>query len=141
MNMVQLTEKPIESEALHQELLNGMKTCGGVSIFEGQVRDHSHGKPVTALFYECYGTMALKVMEEIRQEALKKWKVERIIAAHRYGNIPLGQTAVWIGVAAAHLAEAFEACRFMIDEIKAKAPIWKKENFADGTHVWVHQSC
>ncbi len=56
-------------------------------------------------------------------------------------EIPLGDTAVWIGVAAAHRAEAFEACRFMIDEIKAKVPIWKKENYADGTHVWVHQSC
>ena len=137
----QLTNTPIDSETLHQELVEGAESCGGIVVFEGRVRNHSHGKPVTALSYECYEPMALKEMEKIRQEALKKWKVERIIAVHRQGDIPLGETAVWIGVASTHRDEAFLASRFMIDEIKAKVPIWKKENYTDGTHVWVHQSC
>jgi len=139
--MVHLTGQSIDSQALHQELLNGSESCGGIVVFEGRVRNHSHGKPVTALSYECYEPMALKEMEKILQEALKNWKVEKITAVHRHGDIPLGETAVWIGVASAHRDEAFEACRFMIDEIKAKVPIWKKDNYADGTHVWVHQSC
>jgi molybdopterin synthase catalytic subunit len=139
--MVRLTDKPIDSQVLHQELMGDSPSTGGIVVFEGRVRNLSHGKPVTSLSYECYEPMALKVMGEIRQEALGKWKVERVIAVHRHGYIPLGETAVWIGVAAAHRAEAFEACRFMIDEIKSKVPIWKKETYADGSHVWVHQSC
>jgi len=139
--MVRLTIQSIDSKSLHQELLKDTENCGGNVIFEGRVRNVSHGKPVAALSYECYEPMALKIMENIRQEALKKWKVENIIAVHRHGDIPLGETTVWIGVASAHRAEAFEACRFMIDEIKAKVPIWKKENYTDGTYVWAHQSC
>jgi molybdopterin synthase catalytic subunit len=139
--MVQLTNEPIDAGNLHQELLKGSESFGGVALFEGRVRNHSHGKPVTALFYECYQPMALKVMEEVRREALSKWKEIKIMAVHRYGAIPLGEAAVWIGVAAPHRDEAFQACRFMIDEIKSRVPIWKKEEYADGTHVWVHQSC
>lgn len=138
---VQLTDQPINSDALHRELLKSSEPFGGVSLFEGRVRNHSHGKAVTSLFYECYQPMALKVMEEIGQEVLAKWKNVRIIAVHRYGAIPLGEAAVWIGVAAAHRDESFAACRFMIDEIKSRVPIWKKEEYADGTHVWAHQKC
>ncbi len=78
--MVRLTSKPIDLEALHQELVKDAKSCGGVVVFEGRVRNHSHGKPVTALSYECYEPMALKEMEKISQEAIKKWRVERITA-------------------------------------------------------------
>lgn len=138
---IQLTDQPINADALHQELLKGSETFGGVSVFEGRVRNHNHGKQVTSLFYECYQPMALKVMEEIRQEALAKWKGVKIIAVHRYGSIPLGEAAAWIGVAASHRDESFAACRFMIDEIKSRVPIWKKEEYVDGSHVWVHQSC
>lgn len=139
--MVQLTDQPIPAETLHRELLKGSESLGGVCLFEGRVRNQNHGKTVTSLFYECYPSMALKVMGEIRQEALSKWKGTKVITVHRYGPIPLGEAAVWIGVAAAHRDEAFAACRFLIDEIKSRAPIWKKEEYADGTHVWVHQSC
>lgn len=139
--MVQLTGQPIDGKVLHDELLKGAESFGGVVIFEGRVRNHSHGKQVAALFYECYQPMALKVMEEIRREAQANWKGAKIMALHRYGAIPLGEAAVWVGVAAPHRDEAFQACRFMIDEIKSRAPIWKKEEYADGTHVWVHQSC
>ncbi|HJT24433.1 MAG TPA: molybdenum cofactor biosynthesis protein MoaE [bacterium] len=139
--MVQLTDQPINTEMLHKELLKGSESFGGVSLFEGRVRNHSHGKTVISLFYECYQPMALKIMEEIRQEALSKWKAVKIMAVHRYGPIPLGESAVWIGVAAAHRDESFAACRFMIDEIKSRVPIWKKEEYADGTYVWAHQKC
>jgi molybdopterin synthase catalytic subunit len=139
--MVRLTHTPIDPEALRRELVQGNDSCGGIVVFEGRVRNFSQGKQVTALAYECYEPMALKVMEEIRQEALKKFKVERIISVHRHGPIPISEIAVWIGVAAPHRADAFEACQFMIDGIKAKVPIWKKEEFADGTHDWVHQNC
>ena len=139
--MVQLTDQPIRADSLHQELLKDSESFGGVSVFEGRVRNHSHGKAVTSLFYECYQPMALKVMEEIRQEALNKWKGIKVLAVHRHGPIPLGEAAVWIGVAAHHRDESFAACRFLIDEIKSRVLIWKKEEYADGSHVWVHQSC
>lgn len=139
--MFRLTDQPIPAEALHQELLKGSESMGGVCLFEGRVRNHSHGKQVISLFYECYQPMALKVMEEIRHEALSKWKGIKVMAVHRYGPIPLGDAAVWIGVTSAHRDEAFVACRFLIDEIKSRVPIWKKEEYTDGTHVWVHQSC
>ncbi len=86
--MVRLTNLPINSEALRQELLRDSPSLGGVVIFEGRVRNHSAGKSVAALTYECYEPMALKVMEDIREEALKKWEVGRIIALHRHGHIP-----------------------------------------------------
>lgn len=141
MTMVRLTGQAIDSGALHRELLEESGSLGGIVLFEGRVRDHSRGKAVTSLLYECYQPMALKVMEEIRQEALAKWKGVRIMAVHRYGPVPLGEAAVWIGVAAPHRDEAFQACRFTIGEIKGRVPIWKKEEYADGTRAWVHQGC
>ena len=139
--MVQNTDKPIVSAALHHRLLENTEACGAVAIFEGRVRNHHQGQAVQVLVYECYEAMALKMMESIRQEAFQKWKVDKIITVHRIGTLALGETAVWIGVASAHRAEAFEACRYLIDEIKKRVPIWKKETYADGSRQWVNSNC
>ena len=133
--MIDIIKSKIPADSLYSNLANVM--CGAVVTFDGRVRNHNDGKEITNLYYECYYPMALKVMNEIKEEALGKWDVRKIIAIHRIGNIPIGEIAVWIGVSSVHRKEAFEACRFMIDEIKHKVPIWKKETYVDGTSCWV----
>lgn len=133
--MIDIVTSKIHTDDLYSKLADAI--CGAVVTFDGMVRNHNDGKKITNLYYECYQPMALKVMNEIKEEALKKWDVKNIIAVHRIGNIPIGETAVWIGVSSVHRKETFEACKFMIDEIKHKVPIWKKETYADGTSLWV----
>ena len=133
--MIEIIENKIEFERLNKELYN--PTCGGVVTFEGRVRNHNDSKEVLKLVYDCYKPMALKVLEEIQNEALKKWYVKKIIAVHRIGEIPIGDIAVWIGVTSVHRKESFEACQFMINEIKHKVPIWKKETYFAGLTKWV----
>ena len=133
--MIEITENKIEIERLNKELHN--PSCGGVVIFEGRVRNHNDSKEVLKLVYDCYRPMALKVMEEIQSEALKKWYIKKIIIVHRIGEIPIGEIALWIGVTSVHRKESFEVCQFMVNEIKHKVPIWKKETYFDGFTKWV----
>jgi molybdopterin synthase catalytic subunit len=113
------------------------RSCGGLAVFEGRVRDHNEGRAVASLEYECYEPMALLQMEAIRRAALQRWGLGKAMIVHRVGAIPIGEGAVWIGAMAPHRAEAFEACRFMIDEVKVKVPIWKRESYVGGGHSWV----
>jgi molybdopterin synthase catalytic subunit len=136
--MVEITERPIDTARAHAALQDG--SCGGVSVFEGRVRNRNGGRPVTALYYECYRPMARKVLEAVRAEALRRFPVAKAVIVHRVGDIPLGEAAVWVGAAGAHRDGAFDACRFMIDELKREVPIWKKETYADGTREWAHCS-
>ena len=137
--MIEITENKIEHEKLNKELYD--LSCGAVVTFEGRIRNHNDLKEVSRLVYDCYKPMALKVLEEIQNEALKKWDINKIIAVHRIGEVPLGEISVWIGVVSVHRKEAFETCRFVIDEIKTKVPIWKQETYTDGTRVWVEDCC
>lgn len=133
--MMEITENSIQVEKLYNELYN--ITCGAVVTFEGRVRNHNDLKQVVKLEYECYYPMAMKVLEEIKNQALKKWNIKKLIAVHRIGEIPIGEIAVWIGVASVHRKESFEACQFVINEIKHKVPIWKRETYFDGLTKWV----
>lgn len=111
---------------------------GGVVQFFGVARRSSHhsSKEVIRLEYEAYGPMAETEMESIFAEMRGRFGVEKAIVLHRIGKVELGEAAVAIGVAAEHRAEAFDACRFLIDELKSRVPIWKKEVYADGSE-WV----
>ncbi|HKY64619.1 MAG TPA: molybdenum cofactor biosynthesis protein MoaE [bacterium] len=135
MLRLQITEQRIATEALYQALDD--PTCGGVAIFEGRVRDHHQGRKVRDLYYECYRPMAEKILAKAAQEARTRWEPSKIAIVHRIGRIPIGEAAVWIGVAAAHREEAFAACRFLIEEIKRSVPIWKRETYVDGSCAWV----
>lgn len=130
-----ITDKPIKLE----EFLAGEpnKSCGAVASFVGVVRNHDHGRPVVRLFYECYESMAEKQIQAIIDEAKKRWPVDEVRMLHRVGWLEVGEAAVAIVVSSAHREEAFSACRFVIEEIKNKVPIWKKEIFTDGTSEWV----
>lgn len=135
MKIVNLSMEPIDTRRLHDRLED--PACGGVAIFEGRVRNHHQGRAVRQLFYECYPAMAKKVLMEIALETQERWQVRRLAAVHRYGEIPIGEVAVWVGVSSAHREEAFAACRYLIEEIKKRVPIWKKETYLDGSEQWV----
>ncbi len=109
---------------------------GAEVIFLGKVRDHSQGRKVLYLEYEAYEAMAENLIEDLIAEAKTLWKIDRVRILHRLGKVRLGEIAVWIEVGSAHRDEAYRASRFLIEEIKHKVPIWKKEYFEDGTSEW-----
>lgn len=112
--------------------------AGGYCSFEGRVRDVHRGRAVLRLDYEAYTALAVREGERVVAEALERFDILDARAAHRTGTLAIGEVAVWIGVIAAHRDAAFAACRFLIDDIKRRVPIWKREHFADGETVWVH---
>lgn len=111
-------------------------TVGGIVTFSGAVRDHARGMTVLALDYEAYEPVAVKMLARIGDEVRERWTVERIAIVHRTGLLKVGELSVVISVSAAHRAEAFAACAYVIDRIKEIVPIWKKEFYEDGSH-WV----
>lgn len=131
-----LSNEPIDVAACRRELEDAQ--CGGVVTFDGVVRDHHGGRAVSELRYEAYAELATREGQAIVAQALAQFAVRRIVAEHRVGLLAIGEIAVHIGVAAAHRDAAFAACRFVIDEIKSRVPIWKHEHYADGAAEWIH---
>jgi molybdopterin synthase catalytic subunit len=133
-----LSDQPIDAAALRTRLEH--PTAGAVCVFEGVVRDHNEGRAVSALRYEAYAELALREGARLVDEARARWPLLAVACVHRTGDLALGDLAVWVGVAAAHRAAAFEACRFLIDETKVRVPIWKHEAYADGgaPSRWLH---
>ena len=132
--MVSITEHPIDVQAI----LGSVHTLhsGAVDCFIGTIRNKSHGRQVNAMEYTAYVEMAEKQMREIEDEMRQKWMLHNIALMHRIGLLQVGDIAVVTAVSSAHRAEAFEACRYAIDRIKAVVPIWKKEIFEEG-NAWV----
>lgn len=110
-------------------------TAGAIATFEGTTRDTFEGKRVLELRYEAYVPMALRRMRAICSAARAAWRIRRLSVAHRLGTVPVGEASVFVAASAVHRADALEACRFLIDEVKASVPIWKKEVYANG-EVW-----
>jgi sulfur-carrier protein adenylyltransferase/sulfurtransferase len=127
---------PIDATACRTALAD--PACGGYASFEGWVRDHNDGRQVERLEYEAFATLAVREGERIVAEAIEKFGVRRAACVHRVGDLALGEMAVWVGVSAPHRAEAFAACRYIIDEVKHRVPIWKKEHYVDGDSGWVN---
>jgi len=109
---------------------------GGVASFVGLVRDHHEGRPVLRLDYSAYGEMAEAECGRIVAEAEARWRVA-VALRHRVGSLAIGDTAVAVVAASAHREEAFAACRYVIEEVKRRVPVWKREFYADGTVAWV----
>jgi len=130
---VALTRDVIDSAALLAAAKQG--SDGAVTVFDGIVRNHSRGRQTLHLDYEAYEEMALKQMAALCDQARKKFGVRHATIVHRLGRLHIGETSVLIVVASAHRAQAFDACRFLIDTLKKTVPIWKKETFVDGA-VW-----
>ncbi|MBT8442923.1 MAG: molybdenum cofactor biosynthesis protein MoaE [Gammaproteobacteria bacterium] len=111
---------------------------GGYVAFEGWVRDHNDGRHVLRLEYEAYEKLGVKEGDRIVAEARQKFGVTAARCVHSLGELQIGELAVWVGVSAAHRDEAFKACRYIIDEVKHRVPIWKKEHYVDGDSGWVN---
>jgi molybdopterin/thiamine biosynthesis adenylyltransferase/molybdopterin synthase catalytic subunit/rhodanese-related sulfurtransferase len=130
------SEAPLDTAALQRELRD--ERCGGFAAFEGWVRNHNEGHAVTRLEYEAFVELANKEGARIVEEAVRRFGVTRAACVHRVGSLAIGDIAVWVGVSAAHRDEAFRACRFIIDEVKHRVPIWKKEHYVNGDSGWVN---
>lgn len=111
--------------------------AGAVTVFEGRVRNHNEGRAVGSLEYEAYAAMADTQGAGILEEALERFDILHAACVHRTGHLQIEDIAVWIGVSAAHRGPAFDATRYIIDEIKQRLPIWKKEHYEDGGVAWV----
>jgi MoaE-MoaD fusion protein len=128
-----LTRESIDAEMLISAAKRGED--GGIVVFDGIVRNNSHGRRTLHLDYEAYEEMAARQLGELAREARGKFGVRQVTIVHRLGRLVVGETSVLIVVASAHRAQAFEACRWLIDTLKKTVPIWKKEVFIDGA-VW-----
>ena len=131
-----LTSAPIDPVALQRALAHS--SAGACVAFEGWVRDHNEGQPVLALDYEAFVPLAEREGGRILDEARAKFPVIAAAGVHRVGALRIGDLAVWVGVASAHRGAAFDACRYIIDEAKARLPIWKKEHYATGASQWIN---
>jgi molybdopterin synthase catalytic subunit len=132
-----VTDTAIDFSAWRLQLNNPQ--CGAYASFEGWVRNHHDGKAVDALHYECYPELASHEGEAILAEALAKFAITDARCIHRYGDVAIGDMAVWVGVSAAHRDAAFTACRWILDEVKSRVAIWKREYYADGLTLWRSQ--
>jgi molybdopterin synthase catalytic subunit len=136
MNAFAFSSTAIDVVALQKELRD--PAAGGYVAFEGWVRNHNEGQQVLRLEYEAFEALAIKEAERIIAEAIKKYGVLRAACVHRVGSLDIGDIAVWVGVSSAHRDEAFKACRYIIDEVKHRLPIWKKEHYVNGDSGWVN---
>jgi len=136
MPRFRLSDAPFDIEPLRAALLGAR--AGAFSSFEGWVRDHNEGRAVLGLRYEAYAALAEAEGERVIDEALAKFEIVDARCVHRIGDLAIGDLAVWVGVSAAHRDAAFAASRYIIDEVKARVPIWKHERYAGGDAGWLH---
>jgi len=136
MSAFAFSRQPLDPAALAAGLAD--VASGGYASFEGWVRNENEGREVRRLDYEAFEELALKEGERIVAEAVERFGVRGARCVHRLGELGLGELAVWVGVSSGHRAEAFAACRYIIDEVKHRVPIWKKEHYLDGDSGWVN---
>jgi len=133
--MTYLTRNPIPVSDLFAEV--AAPHCGGTCLFLGTVRDAPTDGGVTGIEYSAYEAMAVAEFDRILAEVRRRWPDARLAVRHRLGLVPTEEASIAIAAAAPHRAEAFEACRYVIEQVKKRLPIWKKELRADGTALWV----
>jgi molybdopterin synthase catalytic subunit len=134
--VIQLNHDPIDSSAVIESVQS--PAVGAVVLFLGTTREFTAGRQTESLDYESYGEMAFRKLEELEQEARQQWSLTELTIVHRLGHLGLGEASVAIAVSAPHRKDAFTAGQWLIDTLKEIVPIWKKENWADGTSEWVH---
>lgn len=137
-SMFHLTHEPIDSAALQARI--AAPEAGALTIFEGRVRNHHLGQPVTLLEYEAFDEMAQREGEAIVAETEQLYPGVRVECVHRTGALAIGEAAIWIGVASPHRQQGFAACRHVIEEVKLRLPVWKKEHRPGGAAEWVNCS-
>ena len=136
MKGFRFSASPLNPAQLREKVLD--RTSGAYVGFEGWVRDHNEGRRVQGLEYEAYEELGLKEGEKIVQDAKSRFGVTEARCVHRIGKLEIGDLAVWVGVSSPHRDAAFAACRYIIDQVKHRVPIWKKERYVDGDSGWVN---
>jgi len=140
LSTFEITGKAIDLKTFRERLLD--RSCGAYVQFDGWVRDYNEGQKVLQLEYEVYVPLAIKEGERIIEEARERFGISNACAIHRSGLMELSEVAVVVGVSSPHRSEAFDACRYIIDQAKVRLPIWKKEYYASGHAEWVNcQRC
>lgn len=134
--MFRISADAIDPDALQRTLAN--VRAGACVTFEGWVRNRNDGQEVKSLEYEGYVPLGETEGERILAEARTRFRLIAAVGVHRIGHLHLGDMAVWVGVTAEHRGDAFDACRYIIDEAKARLPIWKKEHYANGSSTWIN---
>ncbi|MCI0431887.1 MAG: molybdenum cofactor biosynthesis protein MoaE [Rhodospirillales bacterium] len=135
--MIRLQEAEFDIGAELARLAQGDRSVGGIACFVGQVRDMAGGKPISAMTLEHYPGMTEKMLAEAEAEARARWPLTDCLVIHRYGRLEPGERIVLVATASAHRRAALEACQFLIDWLKTKAPFWKLEESPDGRAEWV----
>ncbi|HJQ21783.1 MAG TPA: molybdenum cofactor biosynthesis protein MoaE [Gemmatimonadaceae bacterium] len=130
-----IVERPIDACSLLSEVASARN--GATVLFVGTVRDINEGSEVSGLDYSAYGAMAEKELASIVAEACERWRTRDIVVEHRVGTLELGESSVVIAVAHPHRGEAYDASRYIIEELKQRLPIWKREHYVDGRAEWV----
>lgn len=138
-NLVEILEEHVEIDIAKYINYVSAPQAGAIATFSGTTRDTFDGKTVLELRYEAYVPMAIRCMKSICSSARSSWNLVSIAVAHRLGPVPVGKTSVFIAVSSVHRVDALDACKFVIDEIKASVPIWKKEVYGNG-EVWKENS-
>ncbi len=131
-----ITSDPIDPDSLKRQL--DADAAGACVTFEGWVRNINEGERVDALEYETHAAIAGTEGNQVLAEAVERFEIIRAIGVHRVGRLEIGDCAVWVGVSAGHRGAAFDACRYIIDEIKHRLPIWKKEHYRKGATAWIN---
>jgi molybdopterin synthase catalytic subunit len=134
--MFTLTERPIAVQPLIETLRDPQ--VGALATFEGWVRNHNHDRAVLSLEYQVYPELALLEGQKIIAEALERFPLRQALAVHRWGHLQVGDGAVWVGATASHRQAAFDGAEYIINELKRRLPIWKKEHYQDGGTEWVY---
>ena len=134
--MISLTHSPIDYHSLTESVRSPQS--GAVVLFLGTVREMTAGRQTVALDYEAYPQMAEAKLAELESAARSRWPIDRVGVIHRLGRLELGEISVAVAVSCPHRKQAFEAGQFLIDELKVSVPIWKQENWGDGSTEWVH---
>lgn len=134
--MIELVAGPIDTQNVLAQVASPQ--AGAVVLFLGTTRQFTSGRETASLDYECYHDMALAKLAELEAEARARWPIVHCAIVHRTGHVAIGEASVAVAVSTAHRAAAFEAGQWLIDTLKEVVPIWKKENWSDGSSQWVH---
>ncbi|CAN7986100.1 unnamed protein product [Ixodes hexagonus] len=134
MDYAELSTSKIDTEKLIAQV--GAPDCGAISVFIGTTRNHFEGKTVLKLSYEAYGPMAKRELVQMCADVRERWNVKNVAVVHRLGEVPVGEASIVIAVSSAHREESQAAVKWIIDQVKSRLPVWKKEIYADGVSEW-----
>jgi molybdopterin synthase catalytic subunit len=137
VRLAELRDKPLSVDEVYAAVTD--RASGGIAVFAGTVRDHDHGRSVTELSYSAHPSAADE-LRKVAGQIAEQFDLHAVAAVHRVGDLSIGDIAVVVAVSAGHRGMAFDACRALIDELKAKVPIWKHQRFTSGDSEWVNSA-